>query len=85
VSTQSVKTDNTELAYGGVPGGDREVLQEKTLGRPTLDTSTGFSKGMKEFVDTCLINEPNKRYALGKRCEAKISERRRASSWHIRG
>jgi len=53
----------TELAYGAVPRANdkaNKVLTSIAMDPPpTLDRSLGgFSKGMKEFVEGCLVKDP---------------------------
>ncbi|ORY29657.1 kinase-like domain-containing protein [Naematelia encephala] len=53
-----------ELAHGVVPGPrgrPQKVLQHIVMdAAPTLGRSGGFSKAMKEFVDSCLAKDPAK-------------------------
>lgn len=54
-----------ELAYGTVPGSkikSKDILTRIiTEPPPTLDRMGKFSRHMREFVDTCLVKEPDGR------------------------
>lgn len=54
-----------ELAYGTVPGSKikgKDILTKIiTEPPPALDRMGKFSRHMREFVDTCLVKEPDGR------------------------